>query len=198
MCDLRRPAPGHAARAGGALRAVAAEPVQPTSRSTSLPPRPRSTVTAAISAAASPSPSSARIHDHARQPRRQRERAEARPSSVIRPSPSSAPSSAQQVARRLQRRRRRRIAGRPASRDRRFPIPRVEQHEERSARRISGWRKGRERRGLRFIPQPIADAGLSAAGAAAALIDRRARGPHGFQPRHADVGLVTRHPRNPG
>ncbi len=42
---------------------------------------------------------------------------------------------------------------------------------------------GRERCRLRLVPQPIANAGLGAAGAAAALIGRRARDPHGLKPR---------------
>ncbi len=57
---------------------------------------------------------------------------------------------------------------------------------------------GRQRRGLRFVPQPVAYAGLGAAGAAAALVDRGARGAHGFQPRQADIGLIARHPRHAG
>ena len=70
---------------------------------------------------------------------------------------------------------------------------------ERERRQIGGedFRpgKGLERRGLRLVPQPVADAGLGAAGTAAALIGRGARHPHGLKPRHADVGLVARHPR---
>ncbi len=54
---------------------------------------------------------------------------------------------------------------------------------------------GLERRGLRLVPQPVADARLGAPGAAAALIRRRARHPHRFKPRDADIGLVARHPR---
>ena len=52
-----------------------------------------------------------------------------------------------------------------------------------------------ERRGLRLVPQPVADAGFGTAGAAAALIDRGARGAHGLQPRQPNIGFVARHPR---
>ena len=56
---------------------------------------------------------------------------------------------------------------------------------------------GFERRGLRLVPQPVADAGLGAPGAAAALVGGGARDAHGFEPRQAHVGLVARHPRQP-
>jgi len=54
-----------------------------------------------------------------------------------------------------------------------------------------------ERGGLRLVPQPIADAGLSAPGAAAALVGGGARDPHGLEPGEPHVGLVARHPREP-
>ena len=79
----------------------------------------------------------------------------------------------------------------------RAPLRQIEQQ----ARQIGGEdfrpRIGFERRGLRLVPQPIADAGLGAAGAAAALIGGGARHPHGLEPRQADVGLVARHAREP-
>ena len=56
---------------------------------------------------------------------------------------------------------------------------------------------GLERSGLRRVPQPVADAGLGAPGAAAPLIGGGARDPHGLEPGQADVGLVARHPRQP-
>ncbi len=59
-------------------------------------------------------------------------------------------------------------------------------------------RVGGERSRLRFVPQPVAHAGLGAAGAAAALVDRGARGAHGLQPGEADIRLVARHPRHAG
>ena len=72
---------------------------------------------------------------------------------------------------------------------------------ERERRQIGGQdfrsRKCFERSRLRLIPEPVADARLGAAGTAAPLIGRGARHPHGFEPRHADVGLVARHPREP-
>ena len=54
-----------------------------------------------------------------------------------------------------------------------------------------------ERCGLRLIPQPVADTRLGAPGAAAPLIGRRARYPHGVEPCHPDIRLVARHPRQP-
>ncbi len=56
---------------------------------------------------------------------------------------------------------------------------------------------GLERGGLRLVPQPIADAGLGAAGAAAPLVGGGARDPHGLEPGEPHVGLVARHPREP-
>ena len=56
-------------------------------------------------------------------------------------------------------------------------------------------RIGLERAGLRLVPQPIADARLGAAGAAAALVGGGARDAHGFQPRQTDIRLVARHAR---
>ncbi len=55
-----------------------------------------------------------------------------------------------------------------------------------------------ERGGLRLVPEPVADAGLGTAGAAAPLIGGRTRDAYGFEPRHADIGLVARHARKPG
>ena len=52
-----------------------------------------------------------------------------------------------------------------------------------------------QRSGLRLVPQPVADAGLGAAGAAAALVGGGARDAHGFQPRQPDIRLVARHAR---
>ena len=73
---------------------------------------------------------------------------------------------------------------------------------ERQRRQIGGqdFRAGKrfERRGLRLVPQPVAGAGLGAAGAAAALVGGGARHPHGFEPRHPDIGLVARHAGKPG
>ena len=57
--------------------------------------------------------------------------------------------------------------------------------------------EGRERRRLRLVPQAIADAGLGAAGAAAALIDAGARGAHGLEPRQSEIRLEALHTRQP-
>ena len=56
---------------------------------------------------------------------------------------------------------------------------------------------GFQRSGLRLVPQPIADAGPGAPGAAAPLVGGGARDAHGFELRQAHVGLVARHPREP-
>jgi hypothetical protein len=96
--------------------------------------------------------------------------------------------------------------------DERRPRRRVEEGEvfraaapgrevERQRRQIGGqnFRPGKrfERRGLRLVPQPVADAGLGAAGTAAALVGGGARHPHGLEPRHSDIGLVARHAGKP-
>ena len=56
----------------------------------------------------------------------------------------------------------------------------------------------RERRGLRLVPQPVADAGLDPAGAAAPLVGRRARHPYRFETGEADIRLVAGHPGDAG
>ncbi len=53
--------------------------------------------------------------------------------------------------------------------------------------------EGFERAGARFLPEPVADARLGSAGAAAPLVGRRAGDAHGFQPGEADRRLVARH-----
>ena len=118
-----------------------------------------------------------------------------RPRSVMRPSASIAPSSRSSALASVQ------AARGGGSRKSSFcgsvtpQCARSSTRPDRSAARISGVFDGRKRSGLRLVPQPVADAGLGAAGAAAALIGRRARDPHGFQPRQADIGLVARHAR---
>ena len=81
--------------------------------------------------------------------------------------------------------------GRRACADRRRPRRRSRGASgARSADRISGRREGLERAGRRLLPEPVADAGLGAAGAAAALVGGGARDAHRLEPRQADVGLV--------
>ena len=116
----------------------------------------------------------------------------------MRPSESSAPSSPSRLLRLLQRRRRRRIEKRQRGGIADAPLREVEHQRGQIGGEDFRLGVGGERRGLRLVPQPVADAGLGAAGAAAALIDRGARGAHGLQPRQADVGLVARHPRQAG
>ena len=139
-----------------------------------------------------------RIHDHPRQPRRQRQFAQAL---AFRGDPAvgiERAEFAEQAARLLQRRRRRRIEKRQRSGIADAPLREVEHQRGQIGGKDFGLGVGGERRGLRLVPQPVADAGLGAAGAAAALIDRGARGAHGLEPRQADVGLVARHPRHAG
>ena len=139
-----------------------------------------------------------RIHDHARQPRRQRQRAQAL---AFRGDPAVAVERAEfaeQAVGLLQRGRGRRIEERQCRGIAHAPLREVEHQRGQIGREDFGLRVGGKRGGLRLVPEPVADAGLGAAGAAAALIDRRARGAHGFQPRQADIGLVARHPRHPG
>ncbi len=64
----------------------------------------------------------------------------------------------------------------------------------RSAARISGVVKRGKRALLGLGPQPVADARLQPSGAAAALIGRGLRDPHGLEPRHAAARLEARHP----
>ena len=118
-----------------------------------------------------------------------------RPSSVMRPSASMRAELGQQRPRLGKRGARRRIEEGKLARIGRAPLRQIE-HE---ARQIGGEdfrpRIGFERGGLRLVPQPVADAGLGAAGAAAALVGGGARDAHGLEPGQADVGLVARHAR---
>ena len=117
------------------------------------------------------------------------------PSAVMRPSRSMAPSSSSSVLASL-------IAGAGGGSRKTSAAgsatpqwARSSTKPVRSAARISAARRGLERSGLRLVPQPIADAGLGAPGAAAPLVGGGARHTHGLEPCQADVGLVTRHPR---
>ena len=139
-----------------------------------------------------------RIHDHPRQPWRQRQFAQALAFSGDPAVGIERAEFAEQTARLLQRRRRRRIEKCQCRGIADTPLREVEHQRGQIGGKDFGLGVGRERRGLRLIPQPVTDAGLGAAGAAAALIDRGARGAHGLQPRQTNVGLVARHPRHPG
>ena len=120
-----------------------------------------------------------------------------RPSSVMRPSASIAPSSRSSAFASVERGARRRIEEGERRRIGDAPMREIE-HE---AGQIGGedFRPvgGFERRGLRLVPQPVADARLGASGAAAPLVGGGARDAHGFEPRQAHVRLVARHAREP-
>ena len=75
------------------------------------------------------------------------------------------------------------------------PLGAIEQEACKISRADFRLREGHEARRLRLIPQAVADAGLGAARAAAALIGGGTRHAHGFEPRDADVGLEARHAR---
>ena len=153
---------------------------------------------AAISAASSPAPSRCEVHDHARQSRRQRQSAQAL---AFRRDPAIGIERAkfrEQTVGFLQRRRGRWVEKRQRRGIADTPLREIEHQRGKVGREnfrlgISG-----ERSGLRFVPQPVANAGLGAAGAAPALIDRGARGAHGLKPGQADIRLVARHPRHAG
>ena len=139
-----------------------------------------------------------RIHDHAGEPRRQRQRAQALtfisdPAIRIERAKLT-----QQAARLLQRGRRRRIEKGQRCGIAHAPLREVEHQRGEIGAENFGLRVGGERCGLWLVPQPIADAGFGTAGAAAALINRGARGANGFQSGQADVRLVTRNARHPG
>ena len=115
------------------------------------------------------------------------------PSSVTLPSASSAPSEASSARASLN-------AARGGG-SRNFELARVgdapHREIERQAGEIGGenlrLRERREAAGRRLLPQPVADARLDAAGAAAPLVGVGARDAHRLEPRQADVGLVARH-----
>ena len=116
----------------------------------------------------------------------------------MRPSASSAPSSSEQAPCFLQRRRGRRVEESQARWIGYAPLGEIEHQRRQVGGKNFRLGVGGERSGLRLVPQPVAHAGLGAAGAAAALIDRGARGAHGLQPRQRDVRFVARHPRHAG
>ena len=92
--------------------------------------------------------------------------------------------------------RRRRIEEAQAPRDRATPqSPSASISGARSASRISGSAIGRERAGLGLVPQPVADARLDAAGAAAALVGGGLRHAHRAQLGQAARRVVARHAR---
>ena len=167
-------------------------------RSTSLPPSPRSVRTTAISAASSASPAlapSTTMRASRGGSGRLRSR---RPSSVMRPSRSIAPSSpsnafASASAGAGGGSRKASVAGSATPQ-----WARSSTKPDKSAARISGRLAGSSEAVCGFVPQPIADAGLGASGAAPPLVGRGARHAHGLEPGQPHVGLVARHPRQAG
>ena len=88
---------------------------------------------------------------------------------------------------------RRRSRSTTGSEDLLFPIR--SRLSPRSAERISRTRRRRPALGLPLVPQAIADAGLSTAGAAPALIGGRTRHAHRLQAGHRHVRLEPWNPR---
>ena len=195
---LRRPALRQTARTAGAWRAVAAELIEPDIKIDAVAAEPALGEDSGDFRGLLARAPTMRIHDHARQPRRQRQRAQA---VAFRRDPAIAVERtefAQQASRLLQRRRRRRIQKRQGRGIADAPLREVEHQRRQVGAENFRLGIGRQRRGLRLVPQPVTHAGLGAAGTASALIDRGARRAHGFQPRQADVRLIPRHPRHAG
>ena len=138
------------------------------------------------------------IDNHARQPRRQRQRAQALALSRDAAVGIERAEFFQQAPGFLQSRRRRRIEKGERRGIADAPLREIEHQRRKIGREDFRLGIGGERRRLRLVPQPVADAGLGAAGAAAALVDRRARGAYGLQPRQSDIGLIAWHPRHAG
>ena len=88
----------------------------------------------------------------------------------------------------------RRIEERKLSRIGDAPGGAIEDERRKIGRQDLGPAEGLERAGRRLLPEPVANAGLGAAGAAAALVGGGARDAHRREPRQAGVGLVDRHP----
>jgi len=138
-----------------------------------------------------------RIHDHSRQPWRQRQRAQALALLGDAAIGVERIELAEQALGLLQRRCGRRIEEGQARRIADAPLREVEHQRRQIGGEDFRLRERRKRRGLRLVPQPVADTRLGTAGTAAALIDRRARGAHRLEPRQADVRLIARHAREP-
>ena len=121
----------------------------------------------------------------------------ARPSSVMRPSPSIAPIAVRERPRLLQRGARRRVEEGELSRIGDAPKRAI----ERKSREIGGENFGR---GVRLksavrglLPQTITDAGLCAPRAPAPLIGVGPADADCLEARQADVGLIDRNPHEP-
>ncbi len=160
-----------------------------------MPPSPRSVTSIAICAARSPSPSRAASTTMRASRGGSGSARRLAPSSVMRPSVVERADLGQQLARFAIGGLRRRIEKGKLRRIGDAPLRQI----EREARKIGGEnlrpRIGFERGGFRFGPQSVANSGLGAAGAAAALIGGGARHPHGLEPRQPDARLEARHPR---
>ena len=166
-------------------------------RSTESPPSPRSVKTTATSLAVLASPARAASTTIRARRGGSARREIARPSSVMRPSPSSAPmalssacASASAAARRgIEEAERRRIGDAP------------ERAVEREAREIGGENFGRGVRlksaGRGLLPQAIADAGLDAPGAPAPLVGVGPADPNRLEAGQADVRLVDGNAHEP-
>ena len=116
-----------------------------------------------------------------------------RPLSVMRPSRIEGAELVEERPRLGQGRGGRRIEEGELSRIGDAPGGAVEDERRKIGRQDLGPAEGLERAGRGLLPEPVADAGLGAAGAAAALVGGGARDAHRLEPRQADVGLVDRH-----
>ncbi len=134
-----RPSAAPGARAVGALRAVAAELIEPGIEIDAVAAEPALGENGGNLGGLPARAKAMRIHDHARQPRRQRQRAQAL---AFRRDPAvgiERAEFAQQTTRLLQRRRRRRIEKRQRRGIADAPLRESSTSDDRSALRISGW-----------------------------------------------------------
>ncbi len=140
-------------------------------------------------------PCGRRVGHHAGEPRRQRQLAQPPALGGDAPFSINRANVLQQRLRLFDRRLRRGIEERERCRIGDTPVREIEH----KAAEIGGENLRRvacvERRGLRLIPQPIADAGFGAPGASATLIRRCARYAHGHQPGEPHIGLIPRNAR---
>ncbi len=163
-----------ATRAARALRAVAAELIEPEIEIDAVAAEPAFGENSGNFGGLFARAQTMRIHDHPRQPGRQRQRTQAlafRGDAAI---GIERAEFAQETARLLQRGRRRRVEKCQRAGIADTPLREVEHQRRKIGAQDFGLGVGCKRRGLRLVPQPIANTGLGAAGAATALVNRGA------------------------